>query len=151
MTGQTLASSAMPLPTKSHVFISYARADASSLAARLETDLLRSDLKTWRDKSGRPGVPFGVELKAAIDNSFAMLALITPEACNSYWVKCEWCYAISRRDVAIIPIVVSDFDEKLFPIELFPIPRLYLTEDYDSSLELIIASVKFARDSPPTW
>lgn len=137
--------------TKSHVFISYARADAVSIASRLETDLIHNGINTWRDRLIRPGVPFGVELKAAIDNSFAMLALITPEACKSYWVKCEWCYAISRRDVTIIPVVLNDFDESLFPIELFPISRIYLTEDHDSSLEGIIAFLNFARENPPVW
>ncbi len=136
---------------KSHVFISYARADATSIASRLESDLIQNGITTWRDRLIRPGVPFGADLRAAIDNSFAMLALITPKACSSYWVKCEWCYAISRRDVTIIPVVINDFDESLFPIELFPISRLYLTEDYDSSFEDIITFLKFARENPPVW
>lgn len=136
---------------KSHVFISYARADAGPIASQLENDLSKKGIVTWRDRLIRPGVPFGVELKTAIDNSFAMLALITREACRSYWVKCEWYYAISRRDVTIIPIVTTDFDEGLFPIELFPMSRLHLTEDYDSSLEEILAFLNFARENPPVW
>jgi hypothetical protein len=149
MTDHT-ASLAVP-STKSHVFISYARADAVSIASQLESDLIQNGITTWRDSLVGPGVPFGAELKAAIDNSFAMLALITPQACKSYWVKCEWCYAISRRDVTIVPVIAPDFDENLFPIELFPIARIYLTEDYNSSLEDIIAFLNFARENPPVW
>jgi len=136
---------------KSHVFISYARADGASIASQLESDLIQNRITTWRDSFIRPGVPFSAELRAAIDNSFAMLALITPAACKSWWVKCEWCYAISRNDVTIIPVVAPGFDEDLFPIELFPITRIHLTEDYHSALQDIIAFVNFARENPPVW
>lgn len=149
MSGHTVS---LVIPsTKLHVFISYARADAASIASQLEADLVKNGITTWRDRMIRPGIPFGTELRTAIDNSFAMLALITPHACGSYWVKCEWCYAISRRDVTIIPVVAHDFDETNFPIELFPMARIYLTEDYDSSLKDVITFLNFARENPPVW
>ncbi|HEV7645451.1 MAG TPA: toll/interleukin-1 receptor domain-containing protein [Pyrinomonadaceae bacterium] len=135
---------------KSHVFISYARKDGNKIANKLEANLTGQGIIIWRDRLIKPGV-FGTELKAAIDNSFAMIALITPEACKSYWVKCEWCYAISRRNVTIIPAVSPDFDENLFPFELFPMSRIYLTGNYSSSIENLVALLHFARENPPVW
>src|SRR5690242_9385488 len=120
---------AMSSHTPIHVFISYSRRDATPIAAQLEGDLKKHGFKPWRDTQIRSSMPFGSELKAAIDNSFAMLALVSHEACRSYWVKCEWYYAISRGHVAIIPVVVKDFDEHMFPFELFPISRLYMTDE----------------------
>lgn len=142
-------------PEQQHIFISYARKDASAFSAQLEADLQQNGFKTWRDSQIKPGVPFGTTLKAAIDGSFAMIAVVSP-ACvarhhSSYWTKCEWCYAISRNTVTIIPIVVTDFDESEFPLELFPMPRITMTADYEGDLEKIMALLEFAKDNPPIW
>jgi hypothetical protein len=101
----------------------------------------------------KPGVPFGSVIKTAIDKSFAMLALISPCALTSYWVKAEWCYALSTKSVTIIPAIVPGFDEVQFPFELFPLTRCYLRDGkgYPRSLEEISALMKFAKEVPPIW
>lgn len=135
-------------PTKSHVFISYSREDAREIVSRLEQDLNANGVDTWRDDQIRPGVPFAEELETAIDNSYAMLAVMSPNVRKSRWARSEWYYAISRSDVAIIPLVVNGFDEQVFPIELGTLNRLHLTEDYDSSLQDIIQLLKLAQENP---
>jgi hypothetical protein len=131
--------------------MSYSRVDGKSIVSKLEADLNANGISTWSDRLIRPGVPFGDELERAINNSFAMLALITSGACKSHWIRGEWCYAISRGDVTIIPVVAPGFPEDSFPIELIPISRIYLAEEYDSSLEDIISFLNFARENPPIW
>jgi hypothetical protein len=148
MSDLTLASKS---DAKSHVFISYSRRDGTPLADQLELDLAKHGIVAWRDKLIRPGVPFGPQLEKAIDNSFAMLALITDAACRSNWVRGEWCYAISRLDVTIIPLVAPNFDEKAFPIELFSLCRMYMTDGYDDTLDSVVAALRWAKDNPPLW
>lgn len=101
----------------------------------------------------KPGVPFASVIQAAIDQSFAMLALISPRALNSYWVKAEWYYALSKKSVTIIPVMMPGFDEEKFPFELLPLARCYLRDgpDYEDSLGEIAALVKFAKEVPPVW
>jgi len=145
----------MPTPAttgRNHVFISYARDDASDFAHRLVKTLAHKGLKAWNDNRMRPGVPFGRVLEQAIDQSFAMVALISGAALDSHWARCEWCYALSKRNITIIPVVIPGFDEERFPIELFTFNRVYI-EDHtnNNSFENIVTLVEFARDFAPTW
>jgi hypothetical protein len=135
---------------QNHVFVSYAREDATDLAGRLVKKLARNGIEAWNDKKMRPGVPFGRLLEQAIEESFAMVALISDAALDSHWVQCEWCYALSKKNITIIPVVVPGFDEDRFPIELFTFSRVYI-EDYsnNNSFENVVTLVEFARDFAP--
>lgn len=137
---------------QNHVFVSYAREDATNFAGRLVKKLAHNGIKAWNDKNMRPGVPFGRVLEQAIDESFAMVALISGAALDSHWVRCEWCYALSKKNITIIPVVVPGFNEEHFPIELFTFSRVYIEDrSNNNSFENIVTLVEFARDFAPKW
>lgn len=142
---------ALPSQTRLRVFISYARKDATTHAIRLKADLASNGFKAWSDAEMTGGV-FGSVLQKAIDESFAMLAILSPDAVESYWVKAEWLYALSKKTVTIIPVVVPEFDEQRFPLVLFPLARIYIKEDdYAESLKRMCELLEQARLSPPVW
>ena len=76
-----------------HIFISYARKDAR-FAQKLNSDLKQEGLFTWIDDlSLRSGDDWLEHIAHAIDDSFAVLAILSPDAVNSKWVKRELRYA----------------------------------------------------------
>jgi predicted outer membrane repeat protein len=71
------------------VFLSYSSKNRT-IVERLEQDLSRSDIPTWRDKSYiQAGNDWEVEIREAIRRSFALLYLATPDARASKVVRGE--------------------------------------------------------------
>jgi len=144
-----------PVPAKrgkNHVFISYAREDAATHTECLLRALSNKAITVWNDQKMRPGVPFPRALEQAIDQSFAMVALVSAGALESRWVRAEWCYAFSKRSTTIIPVVIPEYKVRRFPIELSIFSPVYLEKSaYDDSLQNVVTLVEFARDFPSRW
>lgn len=100
------------------VFISHAHTDAA-LVAQITEALQRSGLEVWdADREILPGDNWAGEVARALEESQAMVVLLTPDAANSPWVKREIEYALGAKNYAnrLIPVVVGDPDG--FPGEL---------------------------------
>lgn len=92
------------------VFISHAHSDAA-LAARISNALAKSGFEVWdSDRDLLPGDNWAREVARALQESKAMIVLLTPAAVNSPHVKREIEYALGARHYSnrLIPVVVGD-------------------------------------------
>ena len=91
------------------VFISHAHADAP-LAAKLSEGLEQTGLEVW--DPGRdllPGDNWAAEVARALEESEAMVVLLTPHSINSPYVRREMEYALGAKNYSnrLIPVVVG--------------------------------------------
>ena len=81
------------------VFISHSHADAP-LAARVSEALRRSGLEVWdTDLDVLPGDNWAAEVARALEESEAMVVLLTQDAINSPYVRREMEYALGAKEV----------------------------------------------------
>ena len=102
------------------VFISHADADAA-LAARISEALAKSGFEVWdSDRDLLPGDNWAGKIARALEESEAMIVLLTPAAVNSPQVRREIEYALGARNYSnrLIPVVVGD--RKRFPTNEIP-------------------------------
>ena len=102
------------------IFLSYARGDAESIAARLERDLAARGHTVWRDRNELvPGVPWEDQCAAAIRNAEVVLALISPMAVRGERVRsaadtdsvCLYEISYARHHgIPIVPALVATCD-----------------------------------------
>ncbi len=89
------------------VFLSYARADGASAAARLRAELNRSEFTVWQDiENMQGGQAWKEQLRAAIRQVDAVLVLLTPGAAKSHHVTWEWEMA-QMVEKSVIPLWVA--------------------------------------------
>ena len=92
------------------VFLSHSHADAP-LAARVSKALRRSGLEVWDpDLNLLPGDNWAAEVGRALEESEAMVVLLTPAAIHSPDVRRNIEYALGARNYSnrLIPVVVGD-------------------------------------------
>ncbi len=102
------------------VFLSHAHTDAP-LAARVCKALTESGLEVWdSDRDLLPGDNWAGEVARALEESEAMVVLLTPAAASSPYVKREIEYALGGKNYSnrLIPVVVGDL--KGFPASEVP-------------------------------
>lgn len=135
---------------KSHVFFSYARKDGSVVAEKVKRLLTDGGIKMWIDTDLRSpsNTPFSILLEDAISQSFALIALLTPEARASRWARAEWLYALAK-EIPVIPVLAPGFDESNFPIDLIGhASRFTLSTDetdFKESMSKICALLEMVR------
>ena len=92
------------------VFLSHSHSDAP-LAARVSEGLRRRGLEVSDpDVNHLPGDNWAAEVARALEESEAMVVLLTPAAIDSPYVKREIEYALGARNYRnrLIPVVVGD-------------------------------------------
>ena len=102
------------------VFMSHSHSDAV-LAARVSNALENNGLEVWDpDRELLPGDNWAGEVARALEESDAMVVLLTPAAAGSRWVKREIEYALGAKNFSnrLIPVVVGDRDQ--FPTHEIP-------------------------------
>lgn len=102
------------------VFMSHAHADAV-LAARVSDALEHNGLEVWNpDREILPGDNWAGEIARALEESDAMVVLLTPAAASSINVKRDIAYALGAINYSnrLIPVVVGDPDQ--FPANEMP-------------------------------
>jgi nucleoside 2-deoxyribosyltransferase len=102
-------------------FISYARKDGAAHAERLEFDLQREGLTSWRDlRDLDPDQDFSAELEEGIEASDNMLCCLTPDTRRrDSFVRREIGYAMAIGK-PIVPLVFAD---TIPPIHLVQVTR----------------------------
>ena len=92
------------------VFVSHSRAD-SELAARVSKALRNEGLEVWDPELNLlPGDNWAAEVARALEESEAMVVLMTEDALNSPWVRHEMVYALGAKRCSnrLIPVAVGD-------------------------------------------
>ncbi len=99
-----------------HVFISHANEDAALVTA-LRQALEAYGSTVWTDvRALAPGDLLGAEIRDAIDDADSLLAVLSPGAFNSKWVRIEidCALTIGRR---VIPLLIAPME--VGSLELF--------------------------------
>ena len=102
------------------VYMSHAHTDAV-LAARVSNALENKGLEVWDpDRELLPGDNWASEIGRALEESDAMVVLLTPAAASSPYVKRDIGYALGAINFSnrLIPVVVGDPDH--FPANEMP-------------------------------
>jgi hypothetical protein len=89
----------------SGVFVSYSRADAEYVQ-RLASHLANAGIAVWYDSAISAGQRFANEIQNRIDQSAAMIVVLSPAAVASEWIDREIAYAQARQ-VAVLPIELA--------------------------------------------
>ncbi|HSS21811.1 MAG TPA: toll/interleukin-1 receptor domain-containing protein [Pyrinomonadaceae bacterium] len=100
------------------VFISHSHEDRA-LARRVGDALRRTGLEVWDDEEILPGDNPAQEIAHALEESQAMVVLLTPSTVNSTWVRREIEYALGSKSFKnrLVPVLVGSDD---FPAESIP-------------------------------
>jgi tetratricopeptide (TPR) repeat protein len=92
-------------------FISHSRVD-SEWVRRLKSALEEKGVKVWLDHDEiRPGDLFVTNLELGLNDSTAVLIVVSPEAMQSRWVEEEYARALSQandRERRVIPCLLRD-------------------------------------------
>jgi hypothetical protein len=101
------------------VFISHSHSD-EKLARKVATILTDSGLEVWDDRREiMPGDNWAAKVAQALEESDAMVVLLTPDALRSSWVRREIEYALGEKGYSnrLIPVLVGP-QEKLLEADL---------------------------------
>src|SRR5437016_14662682 len=91
------------------IFISYAHVDIQ-FARQLKEELDRCDYIVWLDTSSIPGGDIWLEtIVQGIDNSFAVISIVSKDASESKWMRREYLYA-DERGKEILPVIIDGSD-----------------------------------------
>lgn len=123
------------------VFISHSHSDAL-LAARLSKALEGSGLEVWDpDRELFPGDNWAREISRALEESEAMVVLLTPAAIDSPNVMREMGFALGAKNYSnrLIPVIVGDPDqlpEYRIPWMVRRLPRFGLKDSEAENLQV---------------
>ncbi len=94
------------------VFISYAPVDAE-LARRVADVLRASGFQVWDNSQILPGDNWGAKLAEALQDSEAMVVLLTPNSLRSPNIQFEVGYALGNRDYKdrVVPVIAAPPDQ----------------------------------------
>jgi TIR domain-containing protein len=101
------------------VFLSYSHAD-SDLAKHVAHTLRKSGLEVWDDSQVLPGDNWGEKLAQALEESSAMVILLTPNWVKSPYATHELSFALGNRNYEgrVVPVLAAP-PEKL-PMDQIP-------------------------------
>ena len=132
------------------VFLSHSHADAP-LAAKVTEALRTRGLDVWDpDAQLLPGDNWAAEIARALEQSQAMVVLLTPQAVQSKHVMREMEYALGAKSYShrLIPVVVGDRSHE-FPntkshgsFVAFPWLRLNDAGGGDAEVERIASAIR---------
>ncbi len=133
-----------------NVFISHSFADAK-LAKRLADSLREADFQVWDDTQILPGENWGESLSKALDESEAMIVLLTPNSVRSSNIAYEVGYALGKQVYKgrLIPVIAAppeQFDPGeipwVFNLQQFQMIRVPNLEEDDEGLRTITQALK---------
>jgi hypothetical protein len=102
------------------VFISHSYED-QSLVRRIAEGLRKNGLEVWLGETDlMPGENWAQKVSKALDDSQAMVVVITPNAMRSPWVHQEIAYALGQKRYRgrVVPVIVGPEDD--IPADAIP-------------------------------
>ncbi len=123
---------------KKHIFISYSRKD-SKFVLNLAKDLKKYDFDIWVDQFNIPGGEhWDDNIEKALDNSCALILILSPSSVASDRVKDEVSYAL-ENNIHIIPI---RYKETQIPYRWRRLQSMEINEkNYDKKIDSFIESI----------
>lgn len=124
----------------SHVFISYSRRDTDAMQ-HIVARLREQGVSVWVDNEKLvPGTPiWEIEIEKAINEAYAVVVVLSPDAKNSEWVLREVAMADQSRK-RVFPVLVAGSKEASIPLRL--ITRQYV--DFRKTEEIKLRELKTA-------
>lgn len=141
------------------IFISYAREDAP-IARRLAADLRRHDYPVWiAPESIQPGESWVSAIDRGLHESGVFLALLSPAAVKSHWVRSETRLAIQlehQGKLRLVPMMLKACDPSLLSSFLTSYQIIPAANRYEQALaELLVelgsSPARVAADSVTRW
>jgi TIR domain len=126
-----------------HVFISYSRSD-KSFAAQIRDKLISTGHKAWMDEDSiSGGEDWRIRIGAAIDGAKAVVAILSPDALGSTWVRRELNYA-DRMGKPIFPIICKNSEiPGWYELQFGNLQRLDFTgADHQKEFETLLDSIR---------
>jgi len=111
------------------VFISHSNQD-NLLARKIARVLQKEGLEVWDEQNILPGDNWAGKVAEALDESQAMVVLLTPDALASEWVRREIEYALGKENYTkrVVPVVVGQLSEESLPWILRRLNMIRLAE-----------------------
>jgi hypothetical protein len=125
-----------------NVMISYARADGKNFAEKLAKRLKQHHIDVWMDTENIPGgAKWLRNIERAISTCKVFIAVRTPTARESLWVRSERLYAL-KVGKPIIPVLFLDCEDDL---ELINYQQVDFRQDSDTDLQVLLESIEHYR------
>lgn len=119
-----------------HAFISYSQKDAA-FVEKLEEDLRLCGIQTWRDQySIVGGEEWYKSIVSGIEHSYALIAIVSPNADESRWVLREQLYA-DEKHLPRVPVLPNVHRIPFHMQELNPI--LCDAANYDQGIRQLVS------------
>ncbi|MEO0595593.1 MAG: toll/interleukin-1 receptor domain-containing protein [Chloroflexota bacterium] len=100
-----------------HVFISYKREDVE-FVFELEQQLKQADVDVWTDAQIQAGQNWRSKIDDALQDAFAVIVVMTPEARTSEYVTYEWAFAMGLgKPIVPLTITPTELHPKLFDVQ----------------------------------
>ncbi len=134
------------------VFLSYTSSDRE-LAVRILGALERAGLSVWWDAKLTEGTPFDLQIKDALVESVALVALISRDALKSKWVRWEIAQA-PAGGMRVVPVLADDVAASELPRAVAAFSPLRWLEPVDALAAEIAAclgphgSARLSSDDP---
>jgi hypothetical protein len=124
------------------VFISYSQAD-QAIAKDLVSLLAAAGVRAWDAESElTPGDNWAMRIGQALEESDAMIVLLSPDSVKSEWVRREIEYALSSPNYRdrLIPVIVRP--TRKIPWILRDLSLVDLHADPDEGKKLVVSRVR---------
>jgi len=125
------------------VFVSYSHVDRH-MKEKIVEEIISSGLSVWEDDAytldiGTPDWQIAIE--KAIENSNALVVLLSPDSKKSIWVRRELMYA-EAQGKPIFPVLIKGDEKSSVPLFLINSQHSNLREDFDKQLSDLIDTLK---------
>jgi hypothetical protein len=130
------------------VFLSHTRKEGQ--LAEAVTRLLESEgCSVWYDREIRPGLEWETEIRKALENSDSMIAILSPHAYSSSWVREELKYALfeERFNNKFLPVLIGEesidgFNRLPWILTKLQFLKISPKDSHDKNAKRIIESFK---------
>lgn len=129
------------MPKPSTVFISFAASDGTGEVKRLRHSL-EEDFDLWWAEDIPPGMDRETAVRAAIDQTAAMVVVFTSGALRSKYVIAEWTYALDDRNIPVIPMLTAGVDLEQIPLVLQTVAPLDARVDHPKAMARLAETLK---------
>ena len=128
---------------KNHIFFSYKRED-EQFVLRLAYDIEKAGFSVWVDQIDiPPGAPWNDSIQKGLENSCALILILSPGSVNSQQVKDEVTYAQSNS----IPIIPINYKDVVLPYYWARMQFIVLNEtNYQASIGKVFKSLVDLKD-----
>ena len=138
------------MSSEQNIFISYSR-DDRAFVERLSGDLRRFGLDTWVDVENiEPGSRWDKALNRALQESTALIFVLSQNMVESRWVLAELQHFASAGSKAIFPVIIENIDSSQVPAAIRDIQWADFRHSYDHGLRTLLWAFGIDPAAAPT-